>query len=102
MVSGVVSSVGILPPCAAPGRPWAATRTTRQVANFLTHICPSTRGYSFTTCFCGNAELGERLWRSESEGQQVFARGKKTGATRLDIDRHNRQGSRYPTHGYRR
>src|SRR5436190_12264721 len=48
MVSGVVSSIGMLPPCAAPRRPRATTRTTRQVANFLTHIRPSTRGFRFS------------------------------------------------------
>src|SRR6267378_5934708 len=45
--------------------------------------------------------LAERSWRSESEGEEVFARGKKTGATRLDIDRDYRQGVGYPANGYR-
>jgi len=45
--------------------------------------------------------LAERVWRSESEGEEVFARGKETGATRLDVDRDYRQVAGYPARGYR-
>jgi len=40
-------------------------------------------------------------WRSEREGEEVFARGEKNGATRLDTNRDYRQAGGYPTSGYR-
>src|SRR5438045_8700382 len=92
MVSGVVSSIGMFPPCAAPRRPRATTRTTRQVANFLSHISPSTRGYGFRFVRL-KLELVEQVWRREGEGKQTLAGGQLLWARGLEIDRH---------HGHRR